>query len=83
MGHGMIGFGMGGGMGLGLISMLLFWGVIIAAIVFTMKRFSSQGVSQAKLSSSSAIEVLERRYAIGDILEKEFKKMKQNLKGGG
>jgi putative membrane protein len=82
MGHGIYGFGMGGGLGFGLISMLLFWGVVIAAIVFTVKWFSSQG-TQVKKSSKSAIEILEERYASGEVSEKEFKRIKQNLKGGG
>jgi uncharacterized membrane protein len=33
-------------------------------------------------SSGSAIEILEKRYAAGEISEKEFKRMKQNLTGG-
>lgn len=80
MGHGIYGFGMGGG--LGLISILLFWGVIVVAIVFGIKWIASQGKDQGKPSSGFPMEILEKRYAGGEISEKEFKKMKQNLKGG-
>jgi putative membrane protein len=81
MGHGIYGIGMGGG--LGLLSVLFFWVAIIVAIILSMKWFASQGQAQRKSSSGSAIEIIEKRYASGEISEKEFKKMKQNLKGGG
>lgn len=82
MGHGMLGWGMGGGMGLGLLSMLFFWGILIAAIVFGVKWLSNQGQANQKQPSDSAMEILEKRYANGEIDEKEFRKIKNNLKGG-
>ena len=81
-GWGMGGPGMMGGWGMGwwgFIPMLLFWGLIIAGVVFLIKVLA-QG--RAKTGSgfsetSNALEVLKERYARGEITKEEYRQMKK------
>ncbi len=83
MGHGMYGWNMGWGMGFGWIYMILFWAGIVAGIVFLVKWISSQSQSNPKQGfSETPMEIVEKRYAAGEISEKEFRNMRDNLKGG-
>ena len=66
-GHGMIGGG---------LMMLVFWGVIIALIVVAVRWFADKD----KASGSSALSILEERFARGEIDEDEFKRRKAALK---
>ena len=78
----MMGFGMGFG-GIGLILMLLFWGGLIFGGVWLVKSFFN--VSQGNQSGitaprqSSAREILDQRYARGEISREEFEQIKADL----
>ena len=67
----------GGGFGLmgGGLVMLLFWGVIIALIVFAVRWFSDKDSA----GGSSALKILEERLARGEIDEEEFARRKAAL----
>ena len=65
------GFGMAGG-----LMMLLFWGAIIALIVFAVRGFSAGSGSGGK---SDAAEILRERYAQGEIDEEEYERHKAKL----
>src|SRR3970040_833968 len=52
------------GMGLGGLVMLTFWGALIVGIVLVVR---SMGVGGGALSHSAPLDVLERRYAAGEI----------------
>ncbi|MEQ9040189.1 MAG: SHOCT domain-containing protein [Silicimonas sp.] len=65
------GFGMAGG-----LMMLLFWGAIIALIVFAVRGFST-GSSPA--SKPDAAEILRERYAKGEIDDEEYERRKAQL----
>ena len=83
----MHGFGFGwGGMILGGLLTLLFWGVIIALIVFAVRALSRPGSGRATPSAGSpgqapdqALEILRERYARGEISKDEFNTMRQDL----
>jgi len=80
----MMGFGMGG---LGLIFMLLFWGVIIALAIWLLsslfprvKNMSSPPfTTQHDEPSQTPLEILQRRYARGEISKTEYEEMRQGL----
>ncbi|MSU91167.1 hypothetical protein GE300_16380 [Rhodobacteraceae bacterium 2CG4] len=65
------GFGMFGG-----LMMLLFWGAIIALIVFAVRGFSS---GSGPGSKSDAAEILRERYAKGEIDDEEYERRKAKL----
>jgi putative membrane protein len=64
-------FGVGWfGMGFGFLFMILFWGAIILLMV--------RQYAQPK-KSESALDILMKRYAKGDLTKKEFDRMKKDL----
>ena len=62
-------FGMG--FGGGGIFMILFWGLIIFGVVYLVKMFLGGGSKEGK-KSESAQEVLEKRFAKGEMNKEEF-----------
>ncbi|HQT26082.1 MAG TPA: SHOCT domain-containing protein [Burkholderiales bacterium] len=60
-----------GGMGIG---MLLFWGLLIAALVVLMKRGTGN-----REREKSALDLLKERYARGEIGREEFEQKKKDL----
>jgi putative membrane protein len=94
LGGGMMGGGMmwgpggqmaGGGwswgllMALGGLSMLAFWGALIVGIVLLIRWASGPSVVHGNRSSESAIEILKRRYAAGEITGEEYEQMRKRL----
>jgi putative membrane protein len=73
--------GFGGGMGFGGIGMLLFWGLLIAAVVLLVRWFGSG--SSATFSpwarGKSALEILGERYAKGEIGKDEYEQKRRDL----
>lgn len=82
-GHGgMMGYGGGWGIGTGMgIGMLIFWGLIVYAIVslisgfFSGKRYSDMPAGQP----DDALEILKKRYARGEIDKTEFEAKRRDL----
>lgn len=65
----------------GSVMMLLFWGVIIVGIVIVV-RWLAGGVSQQSGSSPArkrSLEILEERFAKGEIEKEEFEERKRLL----
>ena len=83
----MHGFGFGwGGMIFGGLLMLLFWGVVIALVVFAVRALTRSGSGRTTPSAGSptqtrdqALEILRERYARGEISKDEFNSMRQDL----
>lgn len=80
-GGGMMGWGWGGlGMGIGGVFMLLFWGlVLVAGIVLVRWLWNRGGPVSRGEARDSALEILRRRYAGGEIDRQEFEAKKRDL----
>ena len=74
-GHPMWGMWGAWGIGMGLM-MLVFWGLIIVALVLGIRWLITQGKEPR---SDSALEILRQRYARGEINKEQFEAMKQDL----
>lgn len=65
------------------IGMLLFWGVIIAAIVVLIRGFAgTSGGNAPRLPEKTALDILRERYARGEIDKAEFEEMRRDLTAG-
>ena len=76
----MTGFGMGFG-GLGLIGMILFWVAVIAGIVWLVKTISGSNAQfpMQMQNGMSAREILDQRYAHGELNSEQYATMKKDL----
>ena len=82
----MMGFGFGGA---GIIYMIIFWLVIIAVGVWLLSYLfprgpgssPSQGTTSTQTPSDSPREILDRRYASGDINKAEYEEIRRDLGG--
>lgn len=77
MGAGMMGWSHMG-WGLGWIMMIVFWTLVILGIIALVKWVAIQGRVNSN-DSEPALEILRRRYARGEIIEEEFKKMREKI----
>ena len=82
-GWGMMGPGMMGGFGMGLfgpILMVVFLGLVVWAVVaFVQGSTSPSPRDLTSGQSDSALEVLKRRYAKGEISKEEYEEKKREL----
>lgn len=68
------------GFGLGWIFMLLFWGLIIWAIIYLAQNLSrSDNMDYRDQKRDKSMDILRERYAKGEISKEEFEKMKKDL----
>ncbi len=63
------------GMGLGALAMLAFWGAIIVGVVLLVR--SLAGPAAGSRGGESAVDILKRRYAAGEITREEYEQMRQ------
>ncbi len=75
-GGGMMGFGMGSVMGLGAIIMVLFWGAIIWIVVSLI----NAGTKKQEETPESALTILKKRYAKGEITKEQYLEMEKELR---
>ena len=75
----MMNFGFGPFGGFGWIFMILWWVLIIAGIVALIKWLTSQS-SNTNNREKSALEILQERYAKGEIDKKEFEERGKDLR---
>lgn len=62
----------------GWMTMIVFWGLIAAGIVVVVRALANRNVpGQAR--QDSAMEILRRRYAAGEIGKEQFEEMKRTL----
>lgn len=78
---GMMGPGMMGGFGWGWsIFMVLFWGLVIWGVVVLVRGLSQpRGPDSSSGRPESALELLKKRYARGEISKEEFEEKKKDL----
>ncbi len=69
--------GMGYGFGFGGPFVWLFWILVIIGVVWAIKGFAGGGESPGK--RRSALEILEERYAKGEIDQQEYAEKKRDL----
>jgi putative membrane protein len=75
------GFGMGFGL-IGLLFMLIFWGGLILLAVWLVRAlFSSNRGSDPNASgkNQTARQILDQRYARGEISREQYETMKQDI----
>jgi putative membrane protein len=70
------GFGLGWMYMIGPIFMILFWAAIILLIIWLYKQIRGP---QEAVQMESALNILKKRYAMGDIDKKEFEEKKKDL----
>ena len=70
----MFGWSFGGG-----FMMILFWAAIILSIIWIVREVGGRNNSDKTRHGKSAIEILEERYAKGEIDKKEFEEKKKDL----
>jgi putative membrane protein len=79
MGPGMMGWGYGMGWGWSII-MIAFWIAVIAGIIFLIRWIvMSTDKGKATGGEDSALEILRKRYARGEINKQEFEEKKKDL----
>lgn len=82
MGGGMMGPGRGGwgmGWGFGWIFGLLFMAALVAGVVWLVTFIASSGTSPSTRQEESALDILKKRYAKGEINKQEFEDKKKDL----
>jgi putative membrane protein len=78
MGPGMMGWGYGMGW-FGMIFMAAFWIAVIIAIILLIRWLVSGGGGRGRPHEDSALEILKKRYARGEIGKEEFEGKKRDL----
>ena len=80
-GPGMMNWGYGGGWFMGIFN-IVFWVVLIVAIVYFIKWLSASSKHGGyEKRGDSALEILRERYAKGEIDKDEFEEKMKALKG--
>lgn len=67
----------GWGMGFGWLFMIVFWALVILGVVFIFKLISDR--SRPAEKGETALDILKKRYAKGEITKEEFERMKDDL----
>lgn len=71
--------GGGWGMGFGGPFMLLFWVLVIVGVVVLVKWIAGQSSSGRDARGKTALEILQERYARGEIDREEYEQKKRDL----
>jgi len=73
MGPGM----MWGWWGMGWIFMIIFWGILVVGLIFLIRYLV--GTTKASKGEESALDILKKRYARGEVNKEEFEQKKKDL----
>ena len=69
----------GWGMGFGIVFMLLFWGLVIFAIAALIRWLMTQSSPGRSSRDKSPLEIVQERYARGEIDREEYEQKKRDL----
>jgi putative membrane protein len=72
-------WGMGWGMGFGWLLFVVFWALVIAALVLVVKRLMPQTQTAGGARQQTPLEILQSRYARGEIEREEYEQKKRDL----
>ena len=75
-------WGMGLVMGLGGVAVIAFWAALIVGVVLLVRMFSARREEPATPAPASPVEILQRRYAAGEITREQFQQIQHDLDGG-
>lgn len=78
--YGLGGWAPGIAMGLGVLMMIAFWGVIILGILFLVRAISGRPGAESRVEPD-ALVILQRRYAASEIDEQTYQRMRRELLG--
>lgn len=76
-----------GGMMLGGLGMLLFWGLVLALIVLAVRGLGARGSASQPPSGATGseqrapLEIAQARYASGEISREEYETIRRDLQG--
>ena len=70
-------YGWGMGFGLGWLSMIVFWILLILGIVYLIKMIA--GGEKKGETTETALDILKKRYAKGEINREEFENIRNDL----
>jgi putative membrane protein len=66
------------GFGSGWFFMIIFWVVVVLCLVFFIRMIAGSGKREEK---ETAMDILKKRYAKGEITKEEFDRIKEDLTG--
>jgi putative membrane protein len=66
-------------MGLGWLAMLAFWGALIVGVVLLVRWLGGSTGAGTRSGGESALDILRRRYAAGEITKEQYQEMRQTL----
>ena len=67
----------GWGMGFGWIFMVAFWALVILGVIYLVKLLA--GGTKSNTNNESALDILKKRYAKGEISKEEFEARKKDI----
>jgi len=74
-----LGFGVGTFFLIPLFIMIAFWFAVIIGIVYFVKWIMATGKRQETESGETALDILKKRYAKGEISKEEFERIRQDI----
>ena len=72
-------YGWSWGMGFGMVTMILFWILVILGIVVLAKWIAGSSGPAGPPPAKKALDILKERYARGEIDKREFEEKKRDL----
>lgn len=71
--------GLWAGMIIMMVLMVIFWGGIIALIVWGIRRFARRESGRGTAERPSPLDLAKERYARGEITKEQFEQIKKDL----
>ncbi len=67
----------GWGMGFGWLFMIVFWALVIIGVIYLIKFIAAASKKEEK--GETALDILKKRYAKGEISKEEFEEKKKEI----